>query len=176
MVETMTEETKRAGEDCERAVSPVIGVILMVSITVLVAATTGALLTSSAFVEDVESPPTSGVTFDYDYNPSSDKMRVSVRTPGNVERLYVANRDGGFEDADIVEATGGWLNETADRTPTGALTDGSKIVNENVGAGDQIVLDNVTTEDELVLTADRGSGTEETLIGRWETDDWTYTG
>ena len=46
----------------EKAVSPVIGVILMVSITVIVAATTGALLTGSAFT-DIEQPATSGVTF-----------------------------------------------------------------------------------------------------------------
>ena len=48
--------------------------------------------------------------------------------------------------------------------------------NKNVGAADEIVLDNVTTEDELVLTADRGKGTETNLLSYREDDDWSYTG
>lgn len=160
----------------DSAVSPVIGVILMVSITVLVAATTGALVSGSAFIDDPEQPATGGVTFDYDYSPDSEKMRVTVRTPGNMERLYIANRDGGFDDADIVEATGGWLKGTADRDAAGRIVNGSRVVNEDVGAGDKMVLNNVTTEDELVLTADRGSGTDENLLSYWENDDWSYTG
>ena len=160
----------------DSAVSPVIGVILMVSITVLVAATTGALVSGSALIDDPEQPATSGVTFNYDYNPDSEKMRVSVTTPGNVERLYIDKRGGDFEDADIVEATGGWLNETADRDAGGRIVNGSRLVNEDVGAGDKIILDNVSPEDELVLTADRGSGTDENLLSYWENDDWSYTG
>ena len=172
----MIEEDAKISKDGAKAVSPVIGVILMVAITVMVAATTGALITGSAFVGDVDEPATSGVTFNYDYNPDSEKMKVSVTTPGNVERLYIANRGGGFEDADIVQATGGWLNETADRDAAGRIVEGNEIVNEDVGAADEIVLDNVTTEDELVLTADRGKGTETNLLSYWENDDWSYTG
>jgi flagellin-like protein len=160
----------------EEAVSPVIGVILMVSITVTVAATAGAFLLDPGLVSDVEQPATSGVTFNYDYDDDSDKMKVSVQTPGNVERIYIANRDGGFDDADIVETTGGWLKGTADRDAAGRIVNGSRVVNEDVDAGDKIVLDNVTMEDELVLTADRGSGTDENLLSYWENDDWSYTG
>jgi flagellin-like protein len=168
-------KTKTSSEGQEKAVSPVIGVILMIAITVMVAATTGALITGSALV-DVEEPATSGVTFNYDYDPDSEKMKVSVTTPGNVERLYIANRGGGFEDADIVEATGGWLNETADRDTAGRIVEGNEIVNEDVGAADEIVIDNVTSDDRLVLTADRGKGTEANLLSYWENDDWSYTG
>ncbi|MDZ7687344.1 MAG: type IV pilin N-terminal domain-containing protein [Halobacteriales archaeon] len=163
-------------EDCE-AVSPVIGVILMVSVTVLVAATVGALLTGSALVgEGVEEPTTGGVTFNYDYDANSDMMRVSITHPGNVERLYIGKRGGGFEDGDIVRATGGWLDQTADRNSGGSIVDGEKLVNEEVGAGDQIILDNVTAEDSLVLTGDKGKGTGETLVSNWEANDWTYRG
>ena len=97
------------GTDEEKGVSPVIGVILMVAITVLVAATVGALLTGSALVgQGVEEPATGAVTFNYDYDASSDMMRVSVTDPGNLERLYIGNRNGGFDDGDIVKATGGF--------------------------------------------------------------------
>ena len=162
--------------DRDTAVSPVIGVVLMVSITVLVASLTGALVSGSDFTDDVEEPTAGGVIFNYDYSPSSEKMRVSVQTPGNIERLFIQNKDGGFEDADIVETTGGWLNETAGRGPVGALTDGQRVVNTDVGAGDVLVLDNVTATDELVLTADRGSGTDQTLVSYWEDDNWSYAG
>jgi len=75
-----------------------------------------------------------------------------------------------------VEATGGWLNETADRDAAGRIVNGSRVVNEDIGAGDKIVLDNVTVDDELVLTADRGEGTDENLLSYWEDDDWSYAG
>lgn len=170
------DEAQKKDECSGRAVSNVFGVVLMVSITVIVASVTGALVSGSGFTDKVEEPTVGGVIFDYDYDTSSEKMRVSVQAPGNVERLYIANRDGGFEDADIVQATGGWLNETADRDSVGALTEGKEVVNVDVGAGDKIVLNNVTTDDELVLTADRGSGTNQNLVSYWEDDDWSYTG
>lgn len=166
---------KSEGTDGEEAVSPVIGVILMVSITVIVAATAGTLLTGSAF-GNVEEPGTAGVGFNYDYDASSDKMKVTVTSPGNVERLYLANRDGGFVDGDIVRSAGGWLNETAGKDSAGRIVEGEKIINEDVNAGDTIILNNVTTDDDLVLTADRGRGTDETLLSNWEGDDWTYKG
>jgi flagellin-like protein len=172
----MIEEETKTSKDGAKAVSPVIGVILMVAITVTVAATTGALITGSAFL-DVKQPTNSGVTFNYDYEPGSDIMKVSVTAPGNAERLYIANRNGGFDDADILKATGGWLDETADRNSGGSIVDGDRVVNEDLLAGDKIILNNVTADDELVLTADRGKGTGENLVSRWETEDrWTYTG
>jgi len=165
------------GTDEEKGVSPVIGVILMVAITVLVAATVGALLTGSALVgQGVEEPATGAVTFNYDYDASSDMMRVSVTDPGNLERLYIGNRNGGFDDGDIVKATGGWLNETSGRDSGGKIVNGSKIVNEEVQAADTIILANVTADDSLVLTGDKGRGTDLTLVNNWKASDWTYRG
>jgi len=71
----MTESDTKSLRGGDSAVSPVFGVILMVSITVLIAATTGALVAGSNFGGDVEKPATSGVAFDYDYNPSSEKNK-----------------------------------------------------------------------------------------------------
>lgn len=165
---------KSEGTDGEKAVSPVIGVILMVAITVIVAATVGALITGSAF-GNVEEPSTAGVGFDYDYEPGSEKMKVTVTIPGNVERLYITDRAGGFNDSDIVRSAG-WLNKTAGKDSSGRIVEGKKIVNEDVKAGDTIILDNITADDDLVLTGDRGLGTSETLLSNWEGDDWTYDG
>jgi len=161
----------------EDAVSPVIGVVLMVTITVLVAATTGALLTGSALTgEDIETPATGGITFNYDYDSDSDMMRVSVTDPGNVERLYIIDRGTGFEEDDIVEARGGWNESLVSRNAAGQLSaGGERVVNSNVRAGDKLILDNVSPDDDLVLLADRGVGTDETVVGYWESDNWSYT-
>ena len=163
-------------KESETAVSSVIGVVLMVSITVLIAATIGVFVTDIG--GSVEEPAVSGVTFNFDYDANSDKMKVAITHPGNVERLYIDKRGGGdrFDENDIIRATGGWRDTLADRNSGGRIVDGNKVVNEEVNAGDTLILDNVTANDGLVLTADRGTGTDETLVSSWEANDWTYRG
>jgi len=76
--------------DDEKAVSPVIGVILMVAITVILAAVIG------AFVLDLGSnqsqSPTAGVTIEDD---GSSTITITVNDPGNVDELVV--REGGSD-------------------------------------------------------------------------------
>ena len=150
--------------------------VLVVSITVLIAGVVGGFVTEAITGSGsaTEEPPTTGVTFSYDYAENSDKVRITVESSGSAERLYVARRSG-FDDTDIIRATGGWLNTTADRGGAGSIVNGSKVVNEDVGAGDAVILGNVTAEDDLTLTADRGEGTDAVVVEYWERDDWTYT-
>lgn len=153
------------------AVSPVIGVILMVSITVIVAATVGVAFTGivDSTTQVVDEPAVSGVTFDYEYDEAEATVTVSVKNSGNVERLYV-DRDTGFNDDDILRTSGGWMDETADRDSTGVLVDGDRIVNEDVGAADTVVIHGVTSDDELTLIADKGPSSDAVVIDYWETE------
>ena len=151
--------------------SPVIGVILMVSITVIVAATVGVAFTGivDSTTQVVDEPAVSGVTFDYEYDEAEATVTVSVKNSGNVERLYV-DRDTGFNDDDILRTSGGWMDETADRDSTGVLVDGDRIVNEDVGAADTVVIHGVTSDDELTLIADKGPSSDAVVIDYWETE------
>jgi flagellin-like protein len=82
--------------DGERAVSPVIGVILMVAITVILAAVIG------AFVLDLGSnqsqTASAGLSIeDSQSNPSDDngEITITVNDPGNVDEIIV--RQGGTD-------------------------------------------------------------------------------
>lgn len=149
--------------------------VLVVSITVLIAAVVGGFVTEAITGGDSapQEPPTAGVTFSYDYAESSDKVKITVESSGSAERLYVARRSG-FNDTDIIRATGGWLNTTAGRGNLGSIVNGTRVVNEDVGSGDTVILGNVTAEDDLTLTADKGEGTNAVVLEYWERDDWTY--
>ena len=74
----------------DSAVSPVIGVILMVAITVILAAVIGTFVLGLG--ENVEETAQAGVNFDYD----SDENNVSINVvdPGNVDALYVSYNNG----------------------------------------------------------------------------------
>jgi len=163
----------RTGEDRE-AVSPVIGTVLIVSLTVLVAATAGTLVTGigGAF-QDTESTPSAGITFSYDYQDGSDKAKITVQDPGNTERLYVRKSGGGFEESDIVEVRG-WQSSLGDRDNGGVIVNGSMLVNNDTRAGDEIVIDNATQSDGFIVTADKGVGTDAVVVEYWESEDWTY--
>ena len=171
----MKQRRDRTGEDRDqRAVSPVIGTILIVSLTVLVAATAATLLTDigGAF-EDTETPPSAGIEFSYDYQDGSDKAKITVQDPGNTERLYVRKPGGGFEENDIVEARG-WQESLGDRDNGGLIVNGSKLVNNDTRAGDEIVIDNATPTDDFIVTADKGVGTDAVVVEYWESEDWKY--
>lgn len=83
----------RHGDD--EAVSPVIGVILMVAITVILAAVIGTFVLGLG--EDVQDTAQAGVTFDFD----GDDLTVNVVDPGNVDSLNVTGFDEGLSDDDF---------------------------------------------------------------------------
>ncbi len=158
----------------QRAVSPVIGTVLIVSLTVLTAAVGGTLVTGigSAF-QDTDSPPNAGITFSYDYQDGSDKAQIKVQDPGNTEKLYVRKAGGNFKESDIVE-TRGWQADLGDRDNAGKVVNGTSLVNNDTRAGDVIIVDNATPEDDFIVTADKGVGTDAVVLEYWESEDWKY--
>ncbi|WP_440772393.1 type IV pilin [Natronorubrum sp. DTA28] len=95
---------KLVGNDEERAVSPVIGVILMVAITVILAAVI------AAFVLDIGDDMGSGtvdaaVTTDVSYDGGDlDEIQIEVTTADNVDQFDVR---GDYEEDDIdISSTG----------------------------------------------------------------------
>ena len=79
--------------DDSRAVSPVIGVILMVAITVILAAVIGTFVLGLG--ENVESAPQASLDFDYD----DDSDTVTIQHRGgdriNTDNIEIRTSDGG---------------------------------------------------------------------------------
>ena len=113
-------QQKEANDDSERAVSPVIGVILMVAITVILSAVIGVfVLEFGSSVSD--SPPT--VQFD---------MTVDS---GNATILH---EGGDVFEADSVSITNNTNNESEDIFESGSVSAGDKSNSFNVLDGDTV--------------------------------------
>ena len=111
-------QQKEANDDSERAVSPVIGVILMVSITVILAAVIGVfVLEFGSSVSD--SPPT--VQFD-----------MTVDSDNNAKILH---EGGDVFEADSVSITN---NESEYTFESGSVSAGDKSNSFNVSDGDTV--------------------------------------
>ena len=74
----------------DSAVSPVIGVILMVAITVILAAVIGTFVLGLG--QNVQENAQAGLTFDS--NAAESNITVSVTDPGNVDALYLQLSNG----------------------------------------------------------------------------------
>ena len=83
------------------AVSPVIGVILMVAITVILAAVIGTFVLGLG--DNVQETPTAGVSVDQDANQS---LTISIVSPGNLDGARVVGPDGNrsADAADVLQA------------------------------------------------------------------------
>jgi len=111
-------QQKEANDDSERAVSPVIGVILMVSITVILAAVIGVfVLEFGSSVSD--SPPT--VKFD-----------MTVDSDNNAKILH---EGGDVFEADSVSITN---NESEYTFESGSVSAGDESNSFNVSDGDTV--------------------------------------
>jgi len=111
-------QQKEANDDSERAVSPVIGVILMVSITVILAAVIGVfVLEFGSSVSD--SPPT--VKFD-----------MTVDSDNNAKILH---EGGDVFEADSVSITN---NESEYTFESGSVSAGDEYNSFNVSDGDTV--------------------------------------
>ena len=111
-------QQKEANDDSERAVSPVIGVILMVSITVILAAVIGVfVLEFGSSVSD--SPPT--VQFD-----------MTVNSDNNAKILH---EGGDVFEADSVSITN---NESEYTFESGSVSAGDEYNSFNVSDGDTV--------------------------------------
>lgn len=112
---------KLIGSEDERAVSPVIGVILMVAITVILAAVI------AAFVLDlggsVGEEPQAGVSVE---TLEGDNISVSVTSMGNSNGVAVVNASGGVvfdEDSDRahIQSTGGQVVVNGSQNPVNVV-------------------------------------------------------
>ena len=104
---------KTAFQDNERAVSPVIGVILMVAITVILAAVIGTFVLGLG--DQIGQNANAGVSVD---NPNSTHVTVTLIDKGNVENVSVRGNNtinitdvGGtatveYRDDDTVQVVG----------------------------------------------------------------------
>jgi flagellin-like protein len=113
-----------------RGVAPVVGVILMVGITVLLAATAAYFVTDLG--QSQADPPTASFSFDYDASGASESLTIthtSGDTLGSEELLVV------LADAEMPTATdpnGEYTFATLSSTVSAGST---------VGAGDQAVVE-----------------------------------
>jgi flagellin-like protein len=104
------------------AVSPVIGVILMVSITVVLAATVGTMAMS--FGEEIEqTPPSANLEYDYT-TEAADKVFLNVTHVGG-EAL--AN-----DTIDLRASDSGGFGATAYQNPGGTYAAGDRLINTSV--------------------------------------------
>lgn len=130
--------SKLIGSKDERAVSPVIGVILMVAITVILAAVIAAFVLDMGQGQGAN--PQAGVTFDSvdtDDDGTDDDVRITINS---------------IQRADNVEynvAGGSWTtigsSEVGDSTTTGA-SDGETIIVRATYDGESAVLNEYTAE------------------------------
>lgn len=82
---SVIEKLKRFGEE-EQAVSPVIGVILMVAITVILSAVIATFVLGLG--EDLVNPAPSA-SFDYDYDESNSEVTITHQNGQQLENLRV---------------------------------------------------------------------------------------
>lgn len=134
----------------DKAVSPVIGVILMVAVTVILAAVIGTFVTGIG--SEVQQSPQAGVTFEYD----GGNLTVNVIDAGNVDALYVENQDDPIQDANVTDRRG-W-EDTVDSD--------NRAVNNNPDGGDSVVIEGVDKDDDVAVIG--AIDDEEALLDAWE--------
>jgi flagellin-like protein len=127
------------------AVSPVIGVILMVAITVILAAV---IATFVLGLGDSLSNTAPQASFSFDYDGSSDELTVTHDGGESIEPTNLYIRGGAAEDGNT------WSDEG---------------ISSDVTAGTSITLTSVTETDTVRITYE-AEGTSATL-GRWDGPD-----
>ncbi|MCU4743373.1 type IV pilin N-terminal domain-containing protein [Natronoglomus mannanivorans] len=132
---------KLVGNEEERAVSPVIGVILMVAITVILAAVI------AAFVLDLGQSQSASVNAGVTIDNDSDRVTIQLTDMGNADHVFVTS--------DAIDFT------TADEECTGT---------DDEPNSDDCRLDNVgdfasSPDNEESITVVAVSGDDETVVG-----------
>jgi flagellin-like protein len=129
------------------AVSPVIGVILMVAITVILAAVIASFVLGLGDSANEVQPTTS---FNFDYDETNSELTISVDSGEAVPAgdIYIEGED----------SQGGISGQTWESEGPTALGSDSEI-----GAGDQITIDSVGSDYEVTVAWDNGEGDTATL-------------
>jgi len=115
-------------DDDERAVSPVIGVILMVAITVILAAVIGAFVIGIG--DDQEVQPTA--SFNFDFDTDTNKVTVSHSQGDTIDQpdsLYISV-DGDRVEWNDSSSTGGFTSYTNGTYP---VNSGKQVTGELSG-------------------------------------------
>ncbi|WP_076610320.1 type IV pilin [Natronorubrum thiooxidans] len=156
-------QSKLIGSEDERAVSPVIGVILMVAITVILAAVI------AAFVLDLgdsmgDGNVNAGVSSDV--SNSDGEVTLSVETMGDADYFRLGGDVVSGDEANLE----GNLDATGD-TVTLTLADNTGSINNNPGSGVQAL--NEQEGEANIVAVD---GDSETVVGsfEWDFEDDVY--
>jgi len=129
--------------DEEQAVSPVIGVILMVAITVILAAVIASFVLGLGDSQDVA--PTA--TFDFNYDSESPSLTITHTGGDNIktDELFVRGSNMGSDN------TGQWLGDDGSTSGTIGGDASANIDDESaVSSGDSVVLDGSNLDDNYV--------------------------
>lgn len=150
----------------DTAVSPVIGVILMVAITVILAAVIGTFVLGLG--DEVGETPQAGVTFDHD--TGNDEITVQIVDAGNVDALTVQFDNDEVDGSNHDLAGTGWeTDDDADNvSTTGDVSAGDSftIVEDNQDSG-EVQIDGDVEDLELTLIGDVGG--EEAVLDGFDT-------
>ena len=138
------------------AVSPVIGVILMVAITVILAAVIATFVLGLG--EQInDSAPNASFTFDYDDGASGGDIGAS-----SVSGVLTVTHSGGPN----IDA--GQLSISGDNGQSGDWTDGSDVTsNGDVSAGDTVTVD-VDNGDRISIVWENQEGSESSTLQRFD--------
>jgi len=137
--------SKLIGSDKERAVSPVIGVILMVAITVILAAVI------AAFVLDMGQGQSANAQAGIEFNNNSDKtVDVTVTSAGNADELRLE------ADGNCDSFTGDFSGGTNSDPSAG---DSGQIECDSPGTDDTVrVIGVVDGSENVITTYENGDG------------------
>ena len=125
------------------AVSPVIGVILMVAITVILAAVIAAFVLGLGDSSDVGP----SVSFDYDYDQTDEDLTITVSSGDEFTAANVEFQGENFDDV------GNSWDQNSTAEPGSSVT-----------AGDRANLDNVDTDFELDITWTSDDGDDSSIL------------
>jgi len=154
--------TKLLQTDEERAVSPVIGVILMVAITVILAAVIASFVLGLGGEQDVA--PTA--TFDFNYDADDGDLTITHTGGDNIKTDELFVRGSGIENGQWAPETGGSGELGGDAS---ANIDGESAVS----SGDSVTIDDGSGGDidsgyvaRVVWEANSGSSSSELATDR----------
>jgi flagellin-like protein len=143
---------KQIIQDDSQAVSPVIGVILMVAITVILAAV---IATFVLGLGEQVSDTAPQVSFDFDYDESNGELTITHEGGDDVSASEMFVRGSGSD--------GDWSSDGAD-------TSVSYGDNTDINAGNSVTV-SVSSDDTVRIVYEPSSGGSSATIGKWDGPD-----
>ncbi|WP_433630619.1 type IV pilin [Halomicrococcus sp. NG-SE-24] len=121
------------GRDFDRAVSPVIGVILMVAITVILAAVIGTFVMGMG--SNVESNVNAGASISVNNSSDGGSVDVTWVSKGSASKLNVTVKKNGAAESDVLKNVGESvkINETQGSFSSDTTANNVKVIVTAVG-------------------------------------------